>query len=85
MELAFNNSEYRGKCIKVKMKDGRFRGIEIIDIEQSGNELILNAVQKKFIEHFITRVERGGNAPAWGRGDRSCSRTRQLFRAHHTR
>jgi SpoVK/Ycf46/Vps4 family AAA+-type ATPase len=62
MELAFNNSEYRGKCIKVKMKDGRFRGIEIIDIEQSGNELILNAVQKKFIEHFITRVERGGNA-----------------------
>jgi SpoVK/Ycf46/Vps4 family AAA+-type ATPase len=44
------------------MKDGRFRGIEIIDIEQSGNELILNAVQKKFIEHFITRVERGGNA-----------------------
>ena len=44
------------------MKDGRFRGIEIIYIEQSGNELILNAVQKKFIEHFITRVERGGNA-----------------------
>ena len=62
MELAFNNSEYKGKCIKVKMKDGRFRGIEIIDIEESSNKLILNAVQKKFIEHFITRVERGGNA-----------------------
>lgn len=62
MELAFNNSEYKGKCIKVKMKDGRFRGIEIIDIKESSNELILNAVQKKFIEHFITRVERGGNA-----------------------
>lgn len=62
MELAFNNSEYKGKCIKVKMKDGRFRGIEIIDIKEASNELILNAVQKKFIEHFITRVERGGNA-----------------------
>jgi SpoVK/Ycf46/Vps4 family AAA+-type ATPase len=61
-ELAFNNSEYKGKCIKVKMKEGRFRGIEIIDIKQSGNELILNDVQKKFIQHFISRVGRGGNA-----------------------
>jgi hypothetical protein len=60
--LAFNNSEYKGKCIKVKLREGRFRGIEIIDIEASGNELILNDVQKKYIKHFIERVKRGGNA-----------------------
>lgn len=60
-KLAFNNSEYNGKCIKVKLKDYRFKGIEIIDIEESSNELILSPVQKKFIEHFITRVSRGGN------------------------
>ena len=53
--LAFNNSEYKGKCIKVKLREGRFRGIEIIDIKESSNELILNEVQTKFIEHFIVK------------------------------
>jgi hypothetical protein len=62
MDLSFNNSEYKGKCIKVKLSDGRFRGIEIIDTEAASNELILKAVQKQFIEHFIKRVGRGGNA-----------------------
>ena len=62
MDLSFNNSEYKGKCIKVKLSEGRFRGIEIIDTEAASNELILKAVQKQFIEHFIKRVGRGGNA-----------------------
>ena len=39
--LAFNNSEYKGKCIKVKLRENRFKGIEIIDIKQASNELIL--------------------------------------------
>jgi hypothetical protein len=44
----------------VKVKEGQFRGI--IDIEEeAGNELILNATQRKFIDHF-NRVGRGGNA-----------------------
>lgn len=60
--VSFNNSEYKGKCIKVKLREGRFRGIEIIDIQESSNELILNDTQMKFIEHFINRVSRGGNA-----------------------
>lgn len=60
--VSFNNSEYKGKCIKVKLREGRFRGIEIIDIQESSNELILNETQMKFIEHFINRVGRGGNA-----------------------
>jgi hypothetical protein len=60
--VSFNNSEYKGKCIKVKLREGRFRGIEIIDIQESSNELILNDTQTKFIEHFINRVSRGGSA-----------------------
>ena len=61
--ISFNNSEFRGKCIKVKLRDGRFRGIEIIDMSKyMDNQLILNDVQKKYIEHFISRVKRGGYA-----------------------
>ena len=60
--LAFNNSEFKGKCIKVKLDNSAFRGIEIIDIEEASNELILNETLLKFIDHFIDRVSRGGNA-----------------------
>jgi SpoVK/Ycf46/Vps4 family AAA+-type ATPase len=56
------HSEYKGKCIKIKLRENRFRGIEIIDMESSSNELILTDVQHKFINHFISRVSRGGNA-----------------------
>ena len=59
--LAFNNSQYKGKCIKVKFTNNNFRGIEIIDIEEASNELILNETQHKFIDHFVARVSRGGN------------------------
>jgi len=59
--LSFNNSEYKGKCIKVKVRDGSFKGIEIINVEESSNELILNDTQTKYIKHFINSVGRGGN------------------------
>lgn len=62
IKTAFNNSEFKGKCIKIKLRDNRFRGIEIIDIENSGNELILTEVQEKYIKHFISRVGKGGSA-----------------------
>jgi len=62
LKLAFNNSEYKGKCIKVKLRDGRFKGIEIIEIKTNSTDLILNDVQKRYIEHFINRVGRGGSA-----------------------
>ena len=77
-ELAFNNSEYKGKCIKVKMKEGRFRGIEIINIEESSNELILNDIQRKFIEHFISRVGRGGNARYLLNGEPGTGKTESI-------
>ena len=50
-KISFNNSEYKGKCIKVKLREGRFRGIEVIDITTSSNDLILNDIQLKFIKH----------------------------------
>ena len=76
--LALNNSEYRGKCIKVKMREGRFRGITIIDVENSKNELILNETQYKFIEHFISRVKRGGNARYLLNGEPGTGKTESI-------
>lgn len=76
--LAFNNSEYKGKCIKVKMREGRFKGIEIINIQDSKNELILNDVQKKFIDHFVSRVRRGGNARYLLNGEPGTGKTESI-------
>ncbi len=61
-KLAFNNSEYCGKCIKVKLKEGRFRGIEIIEFKKDDSKLILSDVQRKYIDHFVNRVKRGSSA-----------------------
>jgi len=76
--LAFNESEYKGKCIKVKLREGRFKGIEIIDIEAASNELVLNDVQMKFIEHFVTRVARGGNARYLLNGEPGTGKTESI-------
>jgi hypothetical protein len=78
VSLSFNNSEYKGKCIKVKLREGRFRGIEIIDIQESSNELILNETQMKFIEHFINRVARGGNARYLLNGEPGTGKTESI-------
>ncbi len=59
--LSFNNSEYKGKCIKVKMREGSFKGIEIINMEESKNELILNETQHRFVDQFVRIVGRGGH------------------------
>lgn len=76
--LAFNNSQYKGKCIKVKLREGRFRGIEVIDIKEAGNELILNETQLKFIDHFIKRVARGGNARYLLNGEPGTGKTESI-------
>ena len=60
--LAFNNSEYTGKCIKVKLHDSRFMGIEIINFDKPETGIVLNEFQEKFIQHFINRIGRGGSA-----------------------
>jgi hypothetical protein len=76
--LAFNFSEYKGKCIKIKLKEGRFRGIEIIDLEDSGNELVLNHTQRKYIDHFISRVSRGGKARYLLNGEPGSGKTESI-------
>jgi hypothetical protein len=76
--LAFNNSEYVGKCIKVKLRDNRFRGIEIIEFEKNNFELILNEVQKKYIDHFINRVKRGSSARYLLNGEPGTGKTESI-------
>lgn len=76
--LSFNNSEYKGKCIKVKLREGRFKGIEIINIKEASNELILNDVQMKYIQHFISRVARGGNARYLLNGEPGTGKTESI-------
>jgi len=78
VKLSFNNSEYKGKCIEVKLRDGSFKGIDIINIEESSNELILNDVQMKFINHFINRVGRGGNARYLFNGEPGTGKTESI-------
>jgi hypothetical protein len=57
--LAFNNSEYKGKCLKIKLKEGRFYGIEIIKVEKIQYEIVLNPIQKKYMEQFKKAIKRG--------------------------
>ena len=77
-KLAFNNCEYKGKCIQVKLREGRFRGIKIIDVEKAGNELILNETQRKFIDHFISRIGRGSTARYLFNGPPGCGKTESI-------
>jgi SpoVK/Ycf46/Vps4 family AAA+-type ATPase len=44
-----------------------------MNIEEAGNELILNATQRKFIDHF-NRVGRGGNARYLLNGEPGCGK-----------
>jgi SpoVK/Ycf46/Vps4 family AAA+-type ATPase len=60
------------------LREGRFKGIEIIDIVESSNELVLNDVQTKFIEHFISRVGRGGNARYLFNGEPGTGKTESI-------
>jgi hypothetical protein len=76
--LAFNNSKYTGKCIKVKLRDGSFRGIEIIDITNFSTELVLSETQNKFIDHFVNRVRRGGNARYLLNGEPGTGKTESI-------
>lgn len=76
--LAFNNSEYKGKCIKISLIEGRFKGISIIDIKEASNELIMTEVQRRYIDHFITRVARGGSARYLLNGEPGTGKTESI-------
>jgi hypothetical protein len=77
-KLAFNNSEYKGKCIKVKLRDGSFYGIEIIDVQNSSNELILTKIQKTYTEKFIESVARGQQRRYLLNGPPGCGKAQPL-------
>jgi DNA polymerase III delta prime subunit len=76
--LSFNHSEYKGKVIKVKMKEGRFKGIEKVDIEEAANELILNELQNRHIQHIISRISRGGSARYLLNGEPGTGKTESI-------
>lgn len=76
--LAFNNSEYKGKCIKISLIEGRFKGISVIDIKEASNELIMTEVQRRYIEHFIARVSRGGSARYLLNGEPGTGKTESI-------
>jgi hypothetical protein len=84
IKTAFNNSEFKGKCISVKLKSGSFRGIEVIDAGTAVNELILNDIQDRYIKHFISRVEKGGSLRYLLNGEPGTGKTetiREIIRA----
>ena len=58
--VAFNNSDYKGKVLSVDVHEGCFEGIEIIDTKDFERPLILNKTQEKFINHFEKVVSKGG-------------------------
>jgi len=76
--LAFNNSKYKGKCLEVKLIDGSFKGIDIIDMAQYSTNLILSKTQEKFIKHFISRVKRGGRARYLLNGEPGTGKTESI-------
>jgi hypothetical protein len=76
--LAFNNSEYKGKCIKISLVEGRFKGISVIDIKEASNELIMTEVQRRYIDHFISRVSRGGSARYLLNGEPGTGKTESI-------
>ncbi len=76
--LSFNNSKYKNNCIKIKIKDGHFKDIEIIDISNYQHDLILTPTQTRFLEHFINRVRRGGTARYLLNGEPGTGKTESI-------
>jgi len=61
-KVAFNHSEYKGKCLEVKIDEGNFSGIKIIPTDNFKTDIILTDMQKKFYEHFVKRILRGNQS-----------------------
>lgn len=77
-KIAFNHSEYVGKCIRVKLRGGDFKGIDVIDLSTKNNVLILTPVQRKYIEYFIKRVRNGKQVRYLLNGDPGCGKTQSI-------
>lgn len=77
-KLAFNNSEYKGKCLKIKLREGRFQGIEIIKVEKIPYEIVLNPIQKKYMAQFKKTIKKGGVARYLLNGEPGTGKTESI-------
>lgn len=77
---AFNNSEYKGKCIQVKVIEGSFQGITIIETDDFECPLVLNKPQERFLTHFERRVLRGSQVRYLLNGEPGTGKTESIRR-----
>jgi len=61
-KIAYNNSDYKGKCLKIKVFGKSFDGIEILDTADFNKNIILSETQDKFLKHYVNRIKRGNTA-----------------------
>lgn len=59
-KIAFNNSEFKGKCLNIRIQNGSFEGIKIFDIENFHSNVVLTETQDRFLTHFTERIKKGG-------------------------
>ncbi len=71
----FNKSKYTGKCLEVKINDGRFDGITILDTSEFKSKLILSKTQIQFMEHFKSRILKGSSTRILFNGDPGTGKT----------
>lgn len=82
-KIAFNHSEYKGKCLKVKLHEGCFKGIEMLDSSDFNKDLILNDTQNKFIRHYINRLKRGSVVRYLFNGEPGTGKTESIRQIMH--
>lgn len=76
--VSFNNSPYKGKVLSVRVFDGCFDGIEIIDTSTFNTPLVLNETQKRFLDNYEKRVLRGGNVRYLLNGEPGTGKTESM-------
>ena len=79
-KVSFNNSEYKGKCLEIKIDEGNFEGIVIIPTDDFETNLVLTDTQERFISHFEKRILRGSHARYLLNGDPGTGKTQVIRR-----
>lgn len=82
-QIAYNNSEYKGKCLKVVLYEGRFENIEILDTKDFNKNIILCDTQKRFLDHYVKRIKRGNTARYLLNGTPGSGKTESIRKIVH--
>ncbi len=77
-KTAFNLSRYKGKCLKISIIEENFRGIEILETKDFKKNLILNKTQRRHLEHFANRLNKGKTARYLFNGPPGCGKTESI-------